>query len=201
MVQHIMNCISYGYRYFDVSYVPLHKMEKAHFIDDKLIKKYNANLSKDRKYYYKKKGIANHIYLRWQSVIVILRTDGEVAAGNDSGFTPFDKETGVLPLKIGNKTEVEIHAHNNQLSLVLSNSTYRRVRAEILEYIEHGNINAAIYTFNALNGIPAYYGINKQQVQMYKEILRAFKKSNLFIDKKLLFIRRYRKIYKVFDKY
>lgn len=79
----IKNLVGNGYHYIHVQYLPMTKKEKWNMITDKLIKKYKADITKDKRHHRKKKSLANFYIFRWENVLVMLHTDGNIIVPNE----------------------------------------------------------------------------------------------------------------------
>jgi hypothetical protein len=81
----IVNLVGNGFVFYNVTTIPKNKMNPEFLkrLDSKIVAKYRIDLeSKDTFYKRKKRGLANFRYLRWQNVVVILRTFGDVLDEN-----------------------------------------------------------------------------------------------------------------------
>jgi hypothetical protein len=85
LVEMIVNLVGNGYVFYNITSIPKHKLNNDFLkrLDSKMISKYRIDLeSKDTFYKRKKRGLANFRYLRWQNVVVVLRTFGDVVDEN-----------------------------------------------------------------------------------------------------------------------
>lgn len=170
-------------------------------IDERLMDKFHiTGMSKHNRYYNKKRGIANFLYIRYGSLCLVLKS-----VGNDGGLSESEEFQDIREFPI----EVEI-SNNIQLKINLSKTgkswtayfareCYRSIKAELLECLEHRQMRDLEYKFGALNNIPAYSGINEQKKQMRNAIFLCAKKNGMVLNKDRFWICFKRKIYKVFS--
>ncbi len=69
--------LSHGYYYFHYYELPEKLRNKLSHIDNLMINRFETDKSKDRRYHHRKAGKANYIYLRYELMIAILRSEGE----------------------------------------------------------------------------------------------------------------------------
>jgi hypothetical protein len=186
-----------GYHWYFSYEFKARKHERWHRTDKKLIELYEADRSKDKRYHYKKAGKTNFTYLRFDRIFIMQATNviEDYKHGYDLKTRPFiysPTPDGILELKISPNVE-------GKFTLWLSRDCYRNIKATIYEYLARRQPEKAIYTFNALNGVPCYSGINEQKTQMLREILKEAKRHNLKLKRDDFRINTYLKINKVFN--
>lgn len=203
-IQYIVTMVGKGY-YFYLWIKPRESMviteERQLKIDGRLMEKFQiVGMSKHNRYYNRKRGMANFLYLRYNSLAMILKSPGE-----DGGLSASEEFMDIRETP----TEVEIST-NIQFKINLSRTgkswtayftkeCYRSIKAEMLECLEHRQIRDLEYKFKALNNLPAYTGINEQKMQLRKVILQHAKKNRVVLNKDNFWICFKRKIYKVFS--
>ena len=146
-------------------------------IDRTIIDRFDTSKSKDRRYYHKKAGQANYIFLRHELMFIILKTDGREI--DDTRFKDIRRDP--LILRIGSELELKLHrkAGDKGVTVHLSDGCYKNIKYEMLVMLEHRQKNNVIYKFNALNGIPAYSGMYEHKRQLLNELLKTAKKHNI----------------------
>lgn len=163
------------------------KGHKAFKIDNKIISKYNIDLSKDQRYRRKKKKLANFYYLRWQHQFIILMTDGALDIELDDVFYDIrikQKEINRLKIKVSGGLEfnVSLQCKDNgkkSVTVNLANNTFKLFKAEIEDYIQHKQIKQLEHFFEKLRSLPAWQGVIKQEYLLLEEVYKYAKKYNL----------------------
>ncbi len=169
-VQQTIKYIGSGYKYYKVVKIPYHKRTKIAKILEKIENQYHTSLSRGKRQYRRKKGLANYGAINFRDTIVILRTSGE--------HTDKEKE-----FKIFKNLTVEISEY---LTLIFFKNEYKRVTVRLDRltfrrfkedfYIAIKNNNGRNY--NTLKkmwlNLPRFKGIGVQG-----SILHNFIKDNL----------------------
>jgi hypothetical protein len=186
-----------GYHWYFSYQLKARKHERWHRTDKKLVDLYEADRSKDKRYHYKKAGKTNFTYLRFDRIFIMQATNAieDYKHGYDLKTRPFTYSPtpdGILELKVSPNSD-------GKFTLWLSRDCYRNIKATIYEYLARRQPEKAIYTFNALNGVPCYSGINEQKAQMLREILKEARRHNLKLKRDDFRINTYLKINKVFN--
>ena len=192
LLQQLVFLIGKGYYKYHCGFIPEGKEYKAVNIDKKIINKYNINLSKDQRYRRKKKKLSNFYYLRWKNQFFILQTDGELDVEIDDEF--FDirikqKESNRLSVVVSENMKFNLSMRYKEKSkysvtVSFSNETYKDLKAEIEELIQHKQTKKLENLFENLRGIPAWQGVIKQEYKLLEEVYRYAKKYNLNTKKK-----------------
>ena len=207
-IDYILNCISNGkYIYYQINYVPKDKAENEDFLnklDTKLTKKYNTELTKYQRLNLRRKDQARHLYVRYNNVIVILKTNGATEVAAYEKWNDIRKEK--MSIKISNNVTYLIglgaskrsknKTLESNITVTLSKDTYNLIKLSCLDAIRYKkSIKKLYYEFNKINGFNGWSGINKQKMQLkgylVKEVCKEFgmKKSEA---KKLFRINTYR---------
>lgn len=187
MLQQIIYLVSKGYTYYTTGEIPLDKASKARSIDQKIINKYNIDLSKDQRARRKKKKLANFYYLRWKNQFVILHTEGKLEQTADDVFYNIkNKSKGgdKFKITIGKKLSVNIVLVNEKVTVTLDKSTYKDIKVKLNELVKNKQIKKLYKRFSMLNSIPAWSGIVKQKFLLQEEIYKAAKKYGLNTKKR-----------------
>lgn len=192
LLQQLVFLTGKGYYKYHCGLIPEGKEHKAINIDKKIINKYNINLSKDQRYRRKKKKLSNFYYLRWKNQFFILQTDGELDVEIDDEF--FDirikqKESNRLSVVVSENMKFNLSMRYKEKSkysvtVSFSNETYKDLKAEIEELIQHKQTKKLENLFENLRGIPAWQGVIKQEYKLLEEVYRYAKKYNLNTKKK-----------------
>jgi hypothetical protein len=186
-IQQIQHLVARGYTEYCLVNYPQNKTDKFLKIDQKLIKKYNANLNKDRAYYNKKKKRCNFKLLRYGDTAIIMKTKGDPREDivMDDVFSNVQKVK--INIKIGEKTILLIgYDEEKKTTVFLHNESYLNVKATCFQLLDSKNYYVAISTFNNLNGLPAWGGLVKQKIKMKGQIVTKMKK-NLSADQVAVF--------------
>ncbi|MGU8412089.1 hypothetical protein ACV3M7_13945 [Clostridium perfringens] len=188
MLQQIVYLVSKGYIYYSVGEIPLNKASKARSIDQKIIDKYNMDLSKHQRARRKQKKLTNFYYLRWKNQFVILHTKGNVDESviiDDEFFNIQEHSKGdKFKLTIGKELIVNIVLKNGKPTVVLDKSTYKDIKTELDELVKNKQIGKLYKRFSMLNSIPAWSGIVEQKFLLQEEIYKSAKKYGLNTKKK-----------------
>lgn len=187
MLQQIVYLVSKGYTYYSVGEIPLNKASKARSIDQKIINKYNIDLSKHQRTRRKQKKLANFYYLRWKNQFVILRTEGKLEEPVDDVFLNIKKKSkggSKFKINIGKELILNIVLVNGKATVVLDKSTFKDVKTELDELVKNKQIKKLYKRYSMLNSIPAWSGIVKQKFLLQEEIFKAAKKYGLNTKKK-----------------
>ncbi len=187
MLQQIVYLVSKGYTYYSVGEIPLNKASKARSIDQKIINKYNIDLSKHQRTRRKQKKLANFYYLRWKNQFVILRTEGKLEEPVDDVFLNIKKKSkggSKFKINIGKELILNVVLVNGKVTVVIDKSTYKDIKTELDELVKNKQIGKLYKRFSMLNYIPAWSGIVKQKFLLQEEIYKAAKKYGLNTKKK-----------------
>lgn len=197
-MQHIITLVGHGYHHYCLTIYPESKRDKWLIIDEKLIKKYEADLGKDARYRRQKKGLANFMFLRWQNCAVIFRTSGDYVQRDD---TFVDIAESPLIIQVGETLKLKIVpvGSRGHCTVYIEKQVLRDLKAELLDHCRHRRLDILKNRFQALNGIPAYSGITQQKAGLLAEVLKEAKRHGLDVKRSDFPIKTQRKIYKVFE--
>lgn len=177
-LQQVHHYTNYGYTEFFIGFYPGKKMDRAKEIDKKIIERYKANLDKDRKYYRKKKGLSNFVFLRSKDMYIILKTSGEVDFELQDAFVSLKKET--IKIAISENIVMEIFRDGrNKFTVKIEKNCFRDIREQIRDLLDKRRFNEAATKFSNLNGLPSFSAVIKQKIDLKKYILNHVKKNNL----------------------
>lgn len=207
-IDYVVNAISNGkYLYYQINYIPLEKAVNEDYLknlDKKLSNKYNTNLNKNERLSIRRKGIARHLSVRYNNIIILLRTPGETEIAINEKWKDIRKEKINLKITenvtycigLGQSKKSENKTLNSKITVTLSKDTLNIVKMSCLDAIRYKkSIRKLIYEWNKINGFNGWSGINlqKQQLRDYLviEVCRNFgiKKKEA---KKLFRINTYR---------
>ncbi|MGG4425000.1 hypothetical protein ABEP71_19120 [Bacillus velezensis] len=195
-----------GYRYFHVTNYPEHKQDKWDKIDQKLIEKYQTNMTRSQRYRNKEKKNANFWFLRYEGVAVILMATGKFKGAEtqvkdgiviDDEF--FDIQKKDLKIKIGKMSNFKIHYVNGKITVSMANQMYQEIKYKLLEVAKLKDLNKAKFEFQKLNGLPAWSGINEQKFQLLDVLVQELKRHNVQAKKSSFFVKLTRNKVKVFE--
>jgi len=77
-------------------------------------------------------------------------------------------------------------------TVYLSKSTFKNIKAGIIEAIMDNNVKKAEYIFNAMNGLPRYSGIVRQSKNMLEEVKSICKKYHVIFERDNFTVKSYR---------
>jgi len=177
----LLNHAAHGYVEYASFVIPDKKMSKAEAIDRKILCKYpEIGYSKDQRYRRKKAGQANFIYLRWQKIGIMLRTEGDVAARQDP--EQFERlDSAPLTFAVGSMLEIKVgkaKAGRNYTAF-LSKQCFRTIKGILRENVRHRRLAVAENYWERLCGLPAFGGILEQTRELTKWIKKECKLAGL----------------------
>jgi hypothetical protein len=144
------------------------------------MERFDTSKSKDKRYHDKQAGLANYKYLRHELKFMIMRTEGK--ACDETQFRYIGRDP--LILRIGFELELKVFRKADKgVTVRLSNDCYRNIKYEMLELLEHRQLEKLKYKFNALNGIPAYAGMIEHKRQLLKELVKTAKKQGIALKR------------------
>lgn len=169
LLQMLVYLVSRGYYYHKVVSYPQKKRSKWLEIDEKMRATYQCGKSKYQRARLKKRGEARIMFLRWESVGVILHTDGalseELSCG---GFLDIRESYAQIPVSAGVVFFVYIDRSRRQATARLTRESYRRVKEEIEETCLKGKAYEIRAIIERLNGFPAWHGVVVQKINLAK---------------------------------
>ena len=200
-VQQLMSNLSHGYYYYHYYMLPEKRRIKLPQIDKIICTLFETDKSKDKRYHQRKAGKANYFYLRYDLMVAILRSEGTETDEKrlEQQFKDIRKE----PLEIrlmGGEVVLKLHKSVAKgLTIHFTKDCYRELKAKFMELLEKRQIEQVKYWFNALNGIPAYSGINDHKRMLLKDILKTARKHRIALKRADFRLFPKRKVYKVFE--
>ncbi|RAS90776.1 hypothetical protein A3863_07910 [Priestia endophytica] len=195
-----------GYRYFHVTHYPEHKQDKWDKIDQKLIEKYQTNMTRSQRYRNKEKKNANFWFLRYDNVAVILMATDKFKGAQtqvkegitiDDEFYDIQKKS--LKVSIGKMSNFKTHFVDGKITISMGNAMFKDIKYKLLEVAKTKNLRQAKYEFEKLNGLPAWGGINKQKFQLLDLLTQELKRHNIKTKKSSFFVKLTRDKVKVFE--
>lgn len=196
-IQQLVTLVGHGYSQYCLISYPEQKRPKWPEIDQKLIKKYESDLGKDQRYRRQLKGVANCMFLRWESCVVILRSAGESAATNDTFYAISDR-TLIIPVGDTLKLKIVPVGSRGTCTVYIDKTVLRDIKAELLDHCRHRKREVLMKRFQALNGIPAFSGVTQQKAGLVTALIMEAKRHGMKLTRKDLLIRTGRKVHKVF---
>jgi len=174
--------------------------ERWRKIDKRIIKIFDlSGQTRNTRYKNKKCGIANFIYLRWENIAIILRTQGEIKDYQETEKF-LDISKGII-IRISDEISFKIGyaaGEAGKITCRLEKHCFQELLGDLLILLEHKKINELIYRFSILNNLPAYKGIIEQKHQIRNTVLKNAKKHNIKLNMENFFIFTRKKMYKVF---
>ena len=184
-IDYILNCVSNGkYLYYQLSYIEDKKMNKEFLakLDCKIAEKYQTNINKNQRLYLRRQGRARFISVRYQNILLIMRTEGNFENGKNEKWTDIRKKK--IELKISKHTTYVIgfgkfksNKNNktlgNSVSVTLGADTYNLLKLSCIDAIKYKkSIRKLYFEWNKINGFNGWSGINKQKIQLKEYLVR-----------------------------
>lgn len=218
LLQQMVNLVGHGYFYYHVTVVPSEKTDskKLEKIDWKMISKYKLdNETRNTFRYRRQKGLANFRYLRWENILIVLKTEGIVVTEDNLYKDKFNEKQiekymvsdpdqfsdirhSPIFLKIGEEVSLNVQLlpkkeKGDMVTVKFSKEMFQDKKAELEEYISFKHGQRVVDTFNRLNGIPAWRGTIIQKRALKRFVVCEAKKHGLTINEKDLFVGASRK--------
>ncbi len=186
----------HGYQSFSITNYPWTKFSKWREIDEKLIRKYCCDRSAMQRYRSKKKGVCSFRFLRWKSIAIILKTDGELP----KGIVLDDKFHSIksTPLRVqisevvqeqkewSHDITLEIVKIGGKVSVRLSEATINGLMEKFKECAKTAKLEnkprILISAYDRLNGFPSFSLLLKQKRKLKKYCIRLTKLYGLPIN-------------------
>jgi len=198
LMQQLVFLAGQGYSSYYVAYLPIEKVHKFPTIDTKLIAKYQTNVSKYQRYRLKQKNQANFIYLRWEHIVVILHTNGDIPV--IEGMDAFKSiKDSPIPIQLSKYLSLSVVWNNGKTTVRLSKESYRTFKMMIEGYAKQQVKRKIIETIQKLNGIPAYKGIVEQKELLVEYAIKQLEVHGVSANKSEFRLLKRRKLYKVFE--
>lgn len=204
MLQQLEKLLKQGYWYHCVTYLPLKKRDKWERIDQKLISKYDANISKWQRARRRKKGLVNFIYLRWENVAVLLHSKGEIP-DNVVYDDPFRNimakgRKNRLRIQISPLVGFEFYQDPKGITVKLDKQTYAGIKDHLETVVATKNVAKIVHEYNKLNGFPAFRGIVRQKIELAKFVMNRAGHHQIRLSPQDLRIITYKPFVTVFEK-
>ena len=163
LIQGLVTWVSHGYYFVCKTHYPDHKDQKT--IDEKLIRKYRADLEKTKRWRVRKEtGAAMFALIRLErgDGISLLHTEGTLPSVYDDRF--IDLRIEPLTVRVSESIVFEILVKHGKTEVCLSGRTYEWMKAGLADAVQTRSKTRIIAQFERLNGLPAYHGIVAQKV-------------------------------------
>jgi len=199
-LQFLVYAFGRGYFWYCHTVFPERKKSKWESIDQKLIERYKADLSKFQRARKKKKGIMNFLYIRWSMHSVILHSKGVLDPEIEIQDPFKDIRKNPLEIKISEDISMSIYKTDQKgFSVKLSKETYKGFKAVIWDSAKTQNKDILLKEWAKLNGIPSWKGVIEQKKRLAKYALKQGRKHQIKVLHKDFRINTYRKVYKIWD--
>lgn len=197
-LDYLINAISNGkYLYFQVSYIPEEKLKDTKFLvklESKIKTKYETNKTKTERLSLRRKNKARFLAVRYNNILIILRTQGEFKNGQNEKWEDIRKKkieiklseftTYLVGLGGSRKVNKKSATLKSKVTVILGKETYNLIKLSCLEAIRiKKSIPALLYEWDKINGFNGWSGINKQKLQL-REYLVEEVCANFGIKKK-----------------
>lgn len=195
-LQMIVLYISKGYSMYCQVHYPLKKKDKWSQIDDKLSTKYGTTISRYQRARRRKTGKAVHVIVRWQGQGVILRTPGALPEYEDPDV--FVRIETPIMIEVSELLQIQVtKSERGKVQVHLERECYRGWKDQCLAAVVERAYAQIYYSYNRMNGVPAYGGIIAQRRSLKRQIEEHTRKHGVPIDAKKLRVGTYRRIYKI----
>jgi hypothetical protein len=173
----IIKYLGSGYKYAKVVKIPHKKRRRSNEIAKKVSNYYQTDLSRGKRQYKRKKGLANYGAVMFQNgIIVVLRTNGE----NTDQPNEF-KEVSKLEVELSEWLGLIFFRNEfNRWTVRVSRDTYRKIKADLEIAIKNGNGRNYNLLKAMWRGLPWWKGIGRQSSELHrytKELLKKYGRS------------------------
>ncbi|MGD0662950.1 MAG: hypothetical protein ABSD38_33290 [Syntrophorhabdales bacterium] len=195
LIQGLVTWVSHGYYFVCKTHYPDHKDQSA--IDEKLIRKYRADLEKTKKWRVRKEtGAAMFALIRLRGTAYLLHTEGTLPSVYDDRF--IDLRIEPLTVRVSESIVFEILVKHGKTEVCLSGRTYEWMKAGLADAVQTRSKTRIIAQFERLNGLPAYHGIVAQKVAIATWLLQEAHGRRVWIGRKDLRVGTRRRITRVY---
>jgi len=195
LIQGLVTWVSHGYSFVCKTHYPDHKDQKT--IDEKLIRKYRADLEKTKRWRVRKEtGAAMFALIRLKNTAYLLHTEGVLPSVYDDRFIDLRKEP--LAVRVSASLVFEISVKNGKTDVCLSRRTYEWMEAGLTDAVQTRSKTRIIAQFERLNGLPAYHGIVAQKVAIARWLLHEAHGRGIWVGRKDLRVSTRRRITRVY---
>jgi hypothetical protein len=195
LIQGLVTWVSHGYYFVCKTHYPDHKDQTA--IDEKLVRKYRADLEKTKRWRVRKEtGAAMFALIRLRGTAYLLHTEGTLPSVYDDRFIDLRMEP--LMVRVSESIVFEISVKHEKTEVCLSGRTYEWMMAGLADAVRTRSKRRIIAQFERLNGLPAYHGIVAQKVAIVKWLLHEAHGRRVWIGRKDLRVSTRRRITRVY---
>ena len=195
-LQQIVQYVGHGnYWYCQFAY-PEKKRPVFTKIDEKLIRKYAADMSKFQRARRKREGQASFCFIRWERFVLIVQNQGELPGDlcADDPDVFFDIRKTPLRIKVSENI-VLIVVHHGKVRVRMAHETYQGFKACIANAAASRNSCLMAWEYNRANGLPAYEGIIEQRRRLRTFIVEIARRHQISLDEgKLRLATRLKKV-------
>lgn len=200
LLQQLNNLVNKQCKYYfwHLTYLPISKKDKWLDIDLKLIQRYQSNKTAKQRISIRKKGYARYAYLRWENIVFILHTEGQIPEGMEQDKF-FDIRKKSISFDISDLVGFEIQNSKGKTIIKLADETYKTIKEELSIVAKSADIFKMKNTYNKLNGFPSWSGIINQKKDLAQFLVKESRKYNVNSKKFVyssIFIRMQRKTVK-----
>ncbi|KAF0821514.1 hypothetical protein V7200_23020 [Cytobacillus firmus] len=175
----LVNLCGKGYFYYHLTELPVNKKKKWEEIDAKFIKKYQSDKNKWQRQRQKRKGVANFYYLRWEHIVLVLHTEGEVPKEIIYDDKVSDVRQSPIFIKISELSAFRIQFIKDRVTVFLDSDTYKGLKDSLYNVAKTKSKFKMKQAFNLINGYPAYKGILEQKNHLAEYLVSQAKKHGV----------------------
>lgn len=190
MLQQLVNYVSNGYQYFFSMEFSQKHMENIEKIDEKIINKYQTFLSKDKRYYNKKKGLANFVYLRFKNQAFVLMATNDFQNKNtksnvliDDHFYHFEDKQNPLLFNVSEhlsfrlRTVTEAKNIKKTIKIKEGKKTKKQIQ-KIKKDASKKTTKITVFLTKEMYRNKKYYCMELLNKRLYKQSINEFNKLN-----------------------
>jgi len=175
-VKNVIKYLGSGYKYYKVVKIPRKKRTKTAQICEKIEKYYSTSISRGKRQYRRKKGLANYGAVNFRDTIVILRTSGE-HTDKEKEFKTFKNLTVEISEHLG---LIFFKNEFDRFTVRLDRLTFRRFREDFYIAIKNNQKRNYDKLKSMWLNLPRFKGIGTQGKELNKQIkkqLKTFKRN------------------------
>lgn len=196
LIQFILFLASKGYTRIFVNYFPEKKKGRWEEIDEKIYRKYQANLTRGQIDYRRKQGYKVYKYFRWNQVMVLVSTEGEDSPEIQEEDIFLDLKTGQQKIQIserlhfilyysGKEKKLKQKQKNGQqkktinFTAKLGNETIDYWKQNLIYHIRMKHNAEVLQEVRKIDYVPSYSGIYEQKVQLRQFIFDEIRRHGV----------------------
>jgi len=199
LVQMMVYLVGRGYYHHMVVRYPEKKRARWPQIDKKMIATYGCGKSKYQRARAKKLGKARLMFLRWESVAVVLATDGVLSTkASRAGFVDIRQRYARIPVSERVEFFIYVDHATKRATARLTKDAYLGLKGEIEETCRYSKAWEIRRIVERMNGLPCWHGVLQQKINLAKLAVEWAGKSGKRVRYSQFRLAMKRKVHKVF---